>query len=148
LDAERYSWEEIYNKNADAIFMYSLNHEGENEVIAKALSRAPKDVVDRVIVGALIVIAKDSGGNVIDREMTEGRTVIVINPHTLIDFPGEPQFCKIPLSGLVWMVLHEVAHFILGHKGGYAEVGDETNERQEEEANNLANEWFEATAEI
>ena len=114
---------------------------GEDELrglISAALSKVPKRVANKVFKGCIFVMAKFEwgAGTYIPREILEGKCVIALSERLMDE----------DRKSAVRTVLHEVAHFYLGHMppGLIAGSGDGCDCRQEHEAEAKVDDWLKA----
>lgn len=122
--------------------MASLNCGRDGDFwIARALSCIPDEIWDEHGDRFAFVSTTDSDGRRLGRAFAEGKHVIVLServiPHGPLaeDHPG--------VRYLHFVVLHEVAHAVRDHRPP-SEITPEANQAQEDEADALAFEWFNA----
>jgi hypothetical protein len=102
------------------------------EVVIQALSRLDRPVADRVLLGCLFAMSGERAVYV-PAEVIRGRHLILL-PRNLLDLPSE--------EGLR-VVLHEIAHYILGHQSPrLGSFMKEQYQEQENEARRLADQWL------
>ncbi|OXC75556.1 ImmA/IrrE family metallo-endopeptidase [Caballeronia sordidicola] len=122
--------------------MASLNcgHDGDFW-IAHALNCIPDEIWDEHGDRFAFVSTTDSDGRRLGRAFTAGKHIIVLADRVIPrgpvaeDHPG--------VRYLNFVVLHEVAHAVRDHRPP-SEITPEANQAQEDEANALAFEWFNA----
>jgi len=114
---------------------------GEDELrglVSVALSKVPKRVANRVFKGCVFVMAKFEwgAGTYIPKELLEGKCVIALSERLMDE----------DRKSAVRTVLHEVAHFYLGHvpPGLVTGSGEDCDCRQEQEADAKVDEWLKA----
>jgi hypothetical protein len=112
---------------------------GEDELrglVSVALSKVPKRVANKVFKGCIFVMAKFEwgAGTYIPKELLEGKCVIALSERLMDE----------DRKSAVRTVLHEVAHFYLGHMppGLMAGSGEGCDCRQEKEAEAKVDEWL------
>jgi hypothetical protein len=106
-------------------------------VIATVLAKVPKDVADRTYEGCMFCMPEpDDRGILIPEKLLRHKCLIVF-PESLLD---EDE------AVAEHVVLHEIAHFYLGHNSQIdAGVTDEQMDRQEDEADRTADMWLRDT---
>ena len=115
----------------------TCDDEGLRALVAKALSRVPKDVADHVIGDVLFIpgnksfiISKEFLKRVLIKDDGDVRAIIVIGGNAIE-------------RGDIREVLHEVAHYWLGHADyGSLFIEPKEDKRQEEEADELVEKWM------
>ena len=114
---------------------------GEDELrglVSVALSKVPKRVANKVFKNCIFVMAKFEwgAGTYIPKEILEGKCVIALSERLMDE----------DRKSAVRTVLHEVAHFYLGHMppGLITESGEGCDCRQEQEAEAKVDEWLKA----
>jgi len=112
--------------------MATLGHEELRDLLAKLLTKVPAAVVHDAYKNCIYLMpAPERKGVFIPNRVIEGKHIIMF-PHALLSWPEEEQ---------INVVLHETAHYVLGHKSPL-EDPDLDYERQEEEAWAVVNRWL------
>ena len=131
--SSNYTPEEVWEADGGILTL------GEDELrglVLVALSEVPKRVVNKVFKGCIFVMAKFEwgAGTYIPKELLEGKCVIALSERLM----DEDQISA------VRTVLHEVAHFHLGHMppGLVAGSEEDCDCRQEKEADAAVDEWL------
>jgi hypothetical protein len=128
---DRYTPEQIYH---DSDGWLTLGNDRLEELLARALSKAPKAVVDWIGGKCLFVmLIGDNTGCTIPKDKTRNKSVIVLSEKLLEE----------DTESVARLILHEVAHVYHKHGYGprqYEEM--EEHERQEGEADYTAALWL------
>jgi hypothetical protein len=133
--AKYYTKEEIFYMDSGVT---SFGNDRLRYLLADTLTNVPKDVVDDVFEKCLfLVVESEEGGYFIPKSLLENSNLIAF-PETLFNREPEEQ---------IHTVLHEVAHFILGHKSPFEfpsklEIHNQIYETQEKEANYQVEKWL------
>lgn len=126
----RYTPEEIHYMDGG---MVTLGVSDLRCLVANVLNRVPKDVVDRLFEECLILVPEPAEqGCYIPKTLVAGKHIIMF-PFDIFGWPEEQQ---------THVVLHETAHFALGHRSPVEDVTLDYD-RQEEEAEALVDRWME-----
>jgi len=130
---KRYTPEEVWRADGGIL---TLGEDELRALVSLALSRVPQRVTDRVLKGCLFVMAKYEWGRAtfIPKELLRNKCVIALSEKLLDEDSDSAQHT----------VLHEVAHFYLGHmpSGLVSGCSDDHESRLEEEADLLAEQWL------
>jgi hypothetical protein len=92
----------------------------------------PKDIIDDVRSNCVFLMMDTerlNGACFIRKDLIERKSVIVF--HDMLYDQDEDKQCS--------MILHEIAHYVLGHSGALSE---EEYRKREKEANSLRDEWI------
>ena len=107
--------------------------------VEHALTHLPDEVAEAHSDRLAFVSMTNSDGRRLTPKFTVGRHVIVLSerivPRRHVN-EGSPE-----VRYFVFTILHEVAHAVSDHRPP-SEISPEENERQEQEANELAFQWF------
>ena len=129
---ERYSAEEIWYENAGVV---TIGNDELRGLLARVLSIVPKNVADRVLKEWLFLMPMFDyeNGFFLPKKLLQEKGVIAF-PEKLLEKDEK---------SIVHTVLHEIAHFYLGHKSPlFEDLSDEEAKKQEEEADRLADKWL------
>jgi hypothetical protein len=130
-----YTPEEVWEADGGIL---TLGEDELRALVSVALSRVPKKVANKVFKGCIFVMAKFEwgAGTYIPKELLKGKCVIALS-EKLMDEDQE---------SAIGTILHEVAHFYLGHMpAGLVSMPLEGCEHQlEHEADAAVNEWLKA----
>ena len=122
--------EEICYENAGVL---TLGNDRLRFLVANALSKVPRSVVDNVVNRCLFVMPiHEEKGIFIPKELLRGKCVIAL-PEKLL---GEDE------EEIEHTILHEVAHFYHGHKSPLL-LEECADRQQEEEADRTVELWLE-----
>ena len=131
----RYTPEEVWQ--ADCGIM-TLGEDELRDLVSIALSKVPRRVADRVFEGCLFVMAKYEWGRgtFIPKMLLKNKCVIALSERLMDE----------DRSSAERTILHEVAHFYLGHMppGLVPGCSEDLEARLEEEADWQAEEWLRA----
>jgi hypothetical protein len=132
---ERYTPEEIWRADGGILTL------GEDELrglVSVALAKVPKKVANKVFTGCLFVMAKYEWGRgtFIPKELLKNKCVIALSER-LMDKDRE---------SAERTILHEVAHFYLGHMppGLVPGCSEDLEAQLENEADQQVDEWLNA----
>jgi len=99
-------------------------------MVAEALSKAPKRVVDKVLKDCAIAMPSADGAYFNHSYAKDN--LIVLSERVL----------KMKRKERYFLLLHEIAHFHLKHKDGLlTHMTKKQHKKQEDEADTLANQW-------
>jgi len=128
---KRYTSEEIWYNDAGIV---SLDNDKVRSLIARLLSKVPKDVADKVLEECLFIMPMfDEIGFHLPKNILQNKCVIAFSESLL----------KEDDKNIVHIGLHEIAHFYLDHKSPLLEdLSDEEAKKQEEDADRLADKWL------
>lgn len=127
--AKYFTLEDVYYIDSGSA---SLGNDELRYLLAKILTRVPKEIVDAVYEDCLfLLINASTKGSFFPNRLIE-RKHIIIFPEDLLDWAFEEQVDK---------VLDAVAHYILNHKS-VLEFDNDEWEKQEQEAEDLRNRWL------
>ena len=125
----RYTPEEIHYMDAG---MVTLGVSELRNLVANVLTCVPKEVVDRLFEECLILVPEPAEqGCYIPKTLVGGKHIIMF-PFDIFGWPQEQQ---------THVILHESAHFALGHRSPVEDVVLDYD-RQEEEAEALVERWM------
>lgn len=131
-----YTEEEIHNEDAGSVTM------GQDELrylLAIVLTNVPADIVDMTFENCLFVaLNPKTWGEFLPNDFIGDKGIIVF-PWEIFDWPLEKQ---------TDVILHEIAHFVLGHKAGFDVGGSAVKKRQEAEADKLRDKWLSEKKEV
>ena len=130
MGRKKYSPEEVHYLDGG---LFTLGTDELRVMVSWAFSRIPTEVVDRVMDECLMAmtLAKEQGAY-IPKELFKGKPLILFSEVLLEKDQEEAQR----------IILHETAHFVLGHRSPVS--GDVDYDAQEREAWALVDQWLEA----
>ena len=129
---ERYTSEEIWYEDAGVV---TVGITQARRLIARVLSKIPKEITKRVLDECLILIP------MIDYELGFFLPKKLLQDKCVIAFPES--LLMEDEKRIEHTVLHEIAHFYLDHKSPIFEaLSDKEAKKQEDEADRLADKWL------
>ena len=129
---ETYRPETIFEMDGGLV---SLDNEGLRLLVADTFCLLPCEMVDDIMTNCLFLMPQSAGGYITKR-IIAGRNVIFLHPSLVV----EPEHEK------MYALLHEVAHYVLGHESPL-EWGDEVDagariDQQEKEADEFVRKYL------
>jgi hypothetical protein len=104
--ADRYTFETVWGMDGGAV---SRGNDSLRALMARAFSTIPMDAVDLIMESCLILCPENiNSGEYIPASLLKDKSVVLLNPE-IWDLSDEEQ---------IRILLHETAHFLLGHKLG------------------------------
>lgn len=117
-----------------------------NHVVGLALDYVPRNVLLRHGKRIALVSTLDCDGKAITKSFSKGRRVIVLS-ELIFSMKPSANITHPDFRYLIYVVLHEVAHVVKGHRSQTLdELAPDEKDAQEAEAKGLAVKWFNAHA--
>jgi hypothetical protein len=119
--------------NQDALTV--LGDQGFKEVLTDNIGIIPKDILDDVLNNCFfLMLNKEKGFSAafISKKLIEGKNICAF--YEILYSKGR--------NKQVHMILHEIAHYVLGHSNEGLSDEDYYNHKQEKEANALVDKWI------
>jgi len=127
---QRYTVDEnIYASNDIATF----DNERLQALVARALTGVPAAIVDKVYARCRFLVVDHSQSVCIPANYLKGKSLIALS---------DSHFKRGKRERILFTILHEVAHFHLGHDYGKPGTTLESVDRNEREASKLARVWL------
>ena len=129
---EKYSAEEIWDMDAGT---WTLGNDDLRSLIAVALSQIPSDIVDDVYKNCKFhSLSEDAKGEILSPKIISN--YYFINIHSKVLYGNQEEAVEV--------LLHEVAHYHLGHRHFLEEfsLNPEEYDIQEKEADELVKRWL------
>lgn len=98
------------------------------QIVAEALSKLPTKVVDKVIEHCVVIMPDDLGAHTPKKYLKD---VLIVLSERLLNVRPAKQY---------QVILHEVAHFYLGHQGR-KDLAEMEIDEHEREAREFASKW-------
>jgi hypothetical protein len=119
--------------NQDALIV--LGDQDFREVLGDNIPIIPKDILDDVLSNCVFLMLSEKEGmsaGFIPKKFTEGKNIFAF--YEILYSKGRDK--------QVHMILHEIAHYVLGHTNEGLSDEDFYNHEQEKEANRLVAKWI------
>ncbi len=131
MEKKYYTFEEAWDMDASRATLRNTTLRG---IVARALSKVPKEVVDRVYDECLFLMPTyEERGCFIPKELLRDKCIIALSEKLLEEDE----------KNIEGDLLHEVAHYYLGHKSPI-HLSEEETRKQEEEADRAVDRWSKA----